>query len=151
MLPPLVPLLRRAGESKLNLTDNGRSNSGRTAYWVRGREHAGPEPETSTRRAGGGPGLHGQGLRQGYHRPEPTELLRFARDGDSGAVQGRGRLARNIDDLGALIQGLTGKGVRVEFTNESLAFTGEDSPMANLTISVRDAFAEFERSLIRER
>ncbi|KSN66224.1 recombinase family protein [Pseudomonas aeruginosa] len=30
-------------------------------------------------------------------------------------------------------------------------FTGEDSPMANLMLSVMGAFAEFERALIRER
>jgi DNA invertase Pin-like site-specific DNA recombinase len=41
--------------------------------------------------------------------------------------------------------------VRVEFVKESLVFTGEDSPMANLMLSVMEAFAEFERSLIRER
>jgi DNA invertase Pin-like site-specific DNA recombinase len=32
-----------------------------------------------------------------------------------------------------------------------LTFTGEDSPMANLMLSVMGAFAEFERALIRER
>jgi DNA invertase Pin-like site-specific DNA recombinase len=41
--------------------------------------------------------------------------------------------------------------VRIEFVKESLAFTGEDSPMANLMLSVMGAFAEFERALIRER
>ena len=41
--------------------------------------------------------------------------------------------------------------MRVEFVKESLVFTGEDSPMANLMLSVMGAFAEFERSLIRER
>jgi hypothetical protein len=41
--------------------------------------------------------------------------------------------------------------VRVEFVKESLVFTGEDSPMANLMLSVMGAFAEFERSLIWER
>jgi DNA invertase Pin-like site-specific DNA recombinase len=61
------------------------------------------------------------------------------------------RPARNLDDLRVLVQGLTGKGVRVEFVKESLVFTGEDSPMANLMLSVMGAFAEFERSLIRER
>lgn len=38
------------------------------------------------------------------------------------------RLARNLDDLRALVQALTRKGVRVEFDKESLGFTGEDSP-----------------------
>jgi DNA invertase Pin-like site-specific DNA recombinase len=61
------------------------------------------------------------------------------------------RLARNLDDLRALVQGLTRKGVRVEFIKESPVFTGEDSPIANLMLSVMGAFAEFERALIRER
>ncbi|MEW1808148.1 recombinase family protein [Pseudarthrobacter sp. NPDC080039] len=84
-------------------------------------------------------------------RPQLAELLRFARDGDTVVVHSMDRLARNLDDLRALVQGLTRKGVRVEFVKESLVFTGEDSPMANLMLSVMGAFAEFERSLIRER
>jgi DNA invertase Pin-like site-specific DNA recombinase len=84
-------------------------------------------------------------------RPQLSELLRFARDGDTIVVHSMDQLARNLDDLRALVQGLTRKGVRVEFVKESLVFTGEDSPMANLMLSVMGAFAEFERSLIRER
>jgi DNA invertase Pin-like site-specific DNA recombinase len=49
------------------------------------------------------------------------------------------------------VRTLTGKGVRVEFVKENLTFTGEDSPMANLLLSVMGAFAEFERALILER
>ncbi len=82
-------------------------------------------------------------------RPELTELLRFVRDGDTVVVHSMDRLARNLDDLRALVQGLTRRGVRVEFLKEQLVFTGEDSPMANLMLSVMGAFAEFERSLIR--
>ena len=41
--------------------------------------------------------------------------------------------------------------MRVEFVKEGLVFTGDDSPMANLMLSGMGAFAEFERSLIRER
>ncbi|GLU61537.1 recombinase family protein [Paenarthrobacter ureafaciens] len=85
------------------------------------------------------------------NRPELTELLRFARDGDTVLVHSMDRLARNLDDLRSLVQALTRKGVRVEFVKEGLVFTGEDSPMANLMLSVMGAFAEFERSLIRER
>jgi DNA-binding phage protein len=40
--------------------------------------------------------------------------------------------------------------VRIEFLKENLTFTGEDSPMATLLLSVMGAFAEFERALIRE-
>lgn len=32
-----------------------------------------------------------------------------------------------------------------------MSFTGEDSPLAQLMLSIMGAFAEFERSLIRER
>ncbi len=60
-------------------------------------------------------------------------------------------LARNLDDLRRIVQTLTGKGVRIEFVKEHLSFTGEDSPMANLMLSVMGAFAEFERALIHER
>src|SRR4029453_4980082 len=63
-------------------------------------------------------------------RPQLAELLRFARDGDTVVVHSMDRLARNLDDLRALVQGLTCKGIRVEFVKESLVFTGEDSPMA---------------------
>ena len=41
--------------------------------------------------------------------------------------------------------------MRVEFIKEQLTFSGDDSPMANLLLSVMGAFAEFERALIRER
>jgi DNA invertase Pin-like site-specific DNA recombinase len=84
-------------------------------------------------------------------RPELTELLRFARDGDTVEAHSMDRLARNLDDLRALVQGLTRKGEQVEFVKESLVFTGEDSPMANLMLSVMGSSAQFERSLIRER
>lgn len=41
--------------------------------------------------------------------------------------------------------------MRVQFVKEQLTFTGEDTAMANLLLSVMGAFAEFERSLIGER
>ncbi|MBT1004021.1 recombinase family protein [Paenarthrobacter sp. DKR-5] len=84
-------------------------------------------------------------------RPQLTDLLRFAREGDTVVIHSMDRLARNLDDLRALVQTLTRKGARVEFVKEGLVFTGEDSPMANLMLSVMGAFAEFERSLIKER
>lgn len=61
------------------------------------------------------------------------------------------RLARNLDDLRRLVQTLTKRGIRIEFVKECLSFTGEDSPMANLLLSVMGAFGEFERALIGER
>jgi DNA invertase Pin-like site-specific DNA recombinase len=84
-------------------------------------------------------------------RPKLDELIAYVRDGDTVVVHSMDRLARNLDDLRQLVRTLTGKGVRVEFVKESLAFTREDSPMANLLLSVLGAFAEFERALILER
>jgi DNA invertase Pin-like site-specific DNA recombinase len=54
-------------------------------------------------------------------------------------------------DFYALVHTITGRGVCIEFVKEHLTFTGEDSPMANLMLSVMGAFAEFERALLRER
>jgi DNA invertase Pin-like site-specific DNA recombinase len=84
-------------------------------------------------------------------RPKLDELLAFVREGDEVIVHSMDRLARNLDDLRQLVRTLTGKGVKVVFVKESLTFTGEDSPMANLLLSVMGAFAEFERALILER
>lgn len=84
-------------------------------------------------------------------RPQLEALLSYVRENDTLVVHSMDRLARNLDDLRRMVQQLTGRGVRIEFVKESLAFTGEDSPMANLLLSVMGAFAEFERALIRER
>jgi hypothetical protein len=84
-------------------------------------------------------------------RPQLEQLLRFPRKGDIVFVHSMDRLARNLDDLRRIVHTLTGKGVRIEFMKEHLSFTGEDSPMASLLLSVMGAFAEFERALIHER
>jgi len=84
-------------------------------------------------------------------RPELAALLALAQEGDTVVVHSMDRLAHNLDDLRCLVQKFTKRGVRIEFVKESLTFTGEDSPMASLMLSVMGAFAEFERALIRER
>ena len=85
------------------------------------------------------------------YRPQLDQLLAFVREGDTLVVHSMDRLARNLDDLRKLVQTLTRRGVRIEFVKVHLTFTGEDSPMAQLMLSVMGAFAEFERALIRER
>ena len=84
-------------------------------------------------------------------RPELERLLAFVRETDTVVVHSMDRLARNLDDLRRIVQKLTQRGVRIEFVQENLTFSGEDSPLANLMLSVMGAFAEFERALIRER
>ncbi|MBX0330011.1 recombinase family protein [Oscillochloris sp. ZM17-4] len=84
-------------------------------------------------------------------RPELERALTYLREGDTLVVHSMDRLARNLDDLRRIVQNLNARGIAVHFQKESLTFTGEDSPMATLMLSVMGAFAEFERALIRER
>jgi DNA invertase Pin-like site-specific DNA recombinase len=66
-------------------------------------------------------------------------------------VHSMDRLVRSLDDLRRIVGELTARGVRVQFVKEQLMFTGEDTAMASLLLSVMGAFAEFERALIGER
>jgi DNA invertase Pin-like site-specific DNA recombinase len=84
-------------------------------------------------------------------RPQFQAALEYLRDGDVLVVHSMDRLARNLDDLRRIVTELTGRGVVVEFVKEQLTFTSEDNAMSKLLLSVTGAFAEFERSLIKER
>ena len=84
-------------------------------------------------------------------RPQLQAALDYLREGDLLLVHSMDRLARSVDDLRRIVLDLTKKGVHVQFIKESLTFTGEDSPMSNLLLSLLGAVAEFERSMIRER
>ena len=84
-------------------------------------------------------------------RPGFEELLNYIREGDTLIVHSMDRLARNVEHLRQIVRELTAKGIKVRFVKENMTFTGEDSPMATLMLSVMGAMAEFERSLIRER
>lgn len=84
-------------------------------------------------------------------RPELAALLSHVREGDVVVIHSMDRLARNVDDLRKIVKDLTDRGVRVEFVKEGLTFTGEDSPMSELMLTMLGAVAQFERSLIRER
>lgn len=84
-------------------------------------------------------------------RPVLQECIGYVRSGDMLHVHSMDRLARNLDDLRSIVRGLTKKGVVVRFHKEGLTFTGDDSPMASLLLSMLGAVAEFERALIRER
>jgi len=84
-------------------------------------------------------------------RPQLQAALDYLREGDLLLVHSMDRLARSVDDLRRIVLDLTKKGVHVQFIKESLTFTGEDSPMSNLLLSLLGAVAEFERSMISER
>jgi DNA invertase Pin-like site-specific DNA recombinase len=84
-------------------------------------------------------------------RPHLQAALEYLRDGDVLVVHSMDRLCRNLDDLRRIVTDLTGRGVQVQFMKEGLLFTGEDSAMSKLLLSVMGAFAEFERALLKER
>ena len=84
-------------------------------------------------------------------RPQLQAAREYLREGDLFVIHSMDRLARNLDDLRRIVLDLTKKGVHVRFVKENLTFTGEDSPMATLLLSLLGAVAEFERSMIRER
>ena len=84
-------------------------------------------------------------------RPQLTACLAHLREGDTLNVHSMDRLCRSVDDLRRIVKELTSKGVIVKFHKEGLTFTGQDSPMSNLLLSMLGAVAEFERSIILER
>ena len=69
-------------------------------------------------------------------REQLDAMKKFARKGDFIYVHSMDRLARNLDDLRKIVKELNGKGIAIQFVKEQLTFTGEDSPIANLILSV---------------
>lgn len=85
------------------------------------------------------------------NRPELQAMLAYVREGDTVYCHSMDRLARNLSDLLALVNGLTGRNVKVAFVKENLTFSGQDDPMSKLMLSMMGAFGEFERSIIKQR
>ena len=84
-------------------------------------------------------------------RPQLQAMLGYLREEDTLVVCSMDRLARNLNDLKQLVDGLNGKKIIVQFLKENLSFSGDDSSMSKLLLNLLGAVAEFERSLIRER
>lgn len=84
-------------------------------------------------------------------REQFEQMMNYVREGDTVYVHSMDRLARNLDDLRKIVNILTKRKVSVHFVKENLIFQGDDSPMANLLLSVMGAFAQFERDITLER
>lgn len=85
-------------------------------------------------------------------RPGLEALLKHARKGDAVVVHSLDRLARNAEDLLRVVRLLTERGASVRFLKEHMEFTPSKSdPRSELMLLMLAAFAQFERSLIRER
>ena len=85
------------------------------------------------------------------NRPQLKECLGYVRQGDTLHIHSMDRLARNLSDLQAIVDDLTGKGVAVKFHKEGLTFSTESNAMNTLMLQMMGAFAQFERALIHER
>lgn len=81
-------------------------------------------------------------------RPEFKKLLRRLRSGDMLVVTKLDRFARTASEGMALIDKLTGKGVRVNVLNIGLL---DNSTAGRLLRNIMLSFAEFERDMIVER
>lgn len=86
------------------------------------------------------------------NRPGLDDCLTYLRHGDTLHVASIDRLARSLVDLRGIIDQITAKGASVHFVKEHLTFSAESTdPRATLMLGVLGSFAEFERSIIRER
>lgn len=86
-------------------------------------------------------------------RVQLNQLIEFVRDGDTVIVHSMDRLARNLQDLLALVRRITAKGVTIKFVKENLTFSNntEHCSINKLLLGIMGAIAEFERELILER
>ena len=78
-------------------------------------------------------------------------MLKYVRQGDEVFVHSMDRLACNLANLLHLVTDQTGRGIKVNYQKENLTFTGEDSAVATLMLSIIGAVAAVERSMILER
>jgi DNA invertase Pin-like site-specific DNA recombinase len=74
-------------------------------------------------------------------------------EGSMVVVHSMDRLARSLSDLLRIVEQLTARGIAVQFVKEGKTFKGSETtdPMDKLMLSMLGAFAEYERTLIRER
>lgn len=86
------------------------------------------------------------------NRPQLQAVLNHVRSGDTLVVHSMDRLARNVEDMLRLVREMNDKGVSIQFVKENRSFTaGNDDPRTTLMFTMLSAFAQFERSLIKER
>lgn len=86
-------------------------------------------------------------------RPQLNAMLEYLRDGDTVHVHSIDRLARNTNDLNDIVNSLNDRGITIIFHKQNLTFSHDvaQSAMNKLMFQMLAAFAEFERSMIRER
>ena len=84
-------------------------------------------------------------------RPQLQAMLDYVRYGDMVIVHSLDRLARNFDDLLAIIKELNQKGVSFKSLQENITINATgNNPIDMLILHIFGAIAQFNRSLIRE-
>lgn len=81
-------------------------------------------------------------------RPELKTLLEFLRPGDELWFTRIDRLARSNLDLANIVEALTQRGIALRSTQQPI---DTSTPLGKMVVQMLGVFAEFERSLIRER
>ena len=86
------------------------------------------------------------------NRPALQQMLEYIREGDFIKVWDISRLARDLMDLQQIVQEINDKGATVTFMTEKLTFgPNAADPNAKLQLQLMGAFAEFERSIKKQR
>jgi DNA invertase Pin-like site-specific DNA recombinase len=85
-------------------------------------------------------------------RPGLQAMLEYIREGDVVFVHELSRLGRSMIDLHQIVEQITDKGAEISFVKEGLNFSpGQTDPVAQAMFSMLCVFAQFERSLIKQR
>ena len=86
-------------------------------------------------------------------RPQLIAMFEYLRDGDTVHIHSIDRLARNTNDLNNIINSLNNRSITIIFHKENIIFSHDivQSAINKLMFQMLAAFAEFERSMIRER
>jgi DNA invertase Pin-like site-specific DNA recombinase len=85
-------------------------------------------------------------------RPQLKAALAHLRAGDTLIIHSMDRLSRNMEDMLRVVRELKGKGVTVQFLKENMLFDAKGTkPQDELMFAMLGAFAQFERSIIKER
>ncbi len=87
------------------------------------------------------------------NRPQLEAMLDYVREGDHVHVHELSRLGRSVIDLHKIVEQLLEKGVSVTFHKENMTFApgNEENATQQLMFGMLANFAQFERSLLKQR